>query len=183
VPIPGAPRIDALSQPNVAGAVDPGSLAKKFEAEIDPTGAARVMAAGPGLFIFVSLGIPEQTMQRLVEQAARARAVLVLRGLEKESIRDTVLRVQRLIGNRQVSFQIDPQAFVRYGIAKVPTFALVRAGAFAEKCAEHACMPGDSFASVAGDVSLDYALEHIQKNAPRFAREAGVFQSRLGRQR
>jgi conjugal transfer pilus assembly protein TrbC len=130
---------------------------------------------------FVSLGIPDATMQRLVEQAERAHAVLVLRGIERDSIRETVLRVQRLIGNRQVSFQIDPQAFERYGISKVPTFALVRAGALAQKCAEHACMPGDSFASVAGDVSLDYALAHIQKSAPRFAKEAQVFLTRMGR--
>jgi len=30
-------------------------------------------------------------------------------------------------------FQIDPQAFERYGISKVPTFALVRAGAVFHK--------------------------------------------------
>lgn len=180
-PITSIPKIEALPQPQSRDPVDPQGVAKRFEAGGEAMQAARGTLAGPGLLVFASLGIPETTLQGLIEQAARAQAVLVLRGIEKESIRQTAAHVQRLIGRRQVSVQIDPQAFERYGIEKVPTFAVVRAGAQTQKCAEHACMARDSFASVAGDVSLDYALAYIQNQAPGFRKEAQVFLSRLGR--
>ena len=139
------------------------------------------MGKGPGLFVFVSLGMPEATLGRLVNQAAQARASIVLRGLAGGSLRDTVARVHKLIGTRQVSVQIDPQAFDRYAVKRVPTFVLARNGERPEACASGTCPPPTDFVSTAGDVSLDYALEHMRRAAPAFQREAGVFLGRLKR--
>jgi len=127
----------------------------------------------------VSFSIPQKTLELLVEQAARAKATLVLRGFVKGSLQDTVLRVQRLIGEREVGFQIDPQAFDRFAIARTPSFVLVREGAQSKPCSSGQCFASDAFVSTAGDVSLDYALEYIQRTAPQYSREAAQFLKRI----
>jgi len=95
------------------------------------------------------------------------------------SLQQTVARAQRLIGQRQVSFQIDPQAFDRFGVSVAPTFVLLKSGSTATPCAAGACFAASSFALVAGDVSLDYALEFFRRSAPAFRREATGLLSKL----
>ena len=41
------------------------------------------------------------------------------------------------------------------------------------------CFANDQFALAAGDVSLDYALEHIQRASPRLAKDASGFLKRM----
>jgi conjugal transfer pilus assembly protein TrbC len=131
--------------------------------------------------VFISFAMPDATLTRLVDQAARAQASLVLRGLAEGSLVRTVARVQQLIGSRKVAVQIDPQAFDRYAVTQTPTFVLVRDGTLPQPCATGLCVPGDRFARTAGDVSLDYALTHIQRSAPGFSKDAGGFLKRLHR--
>ncbi len=177
VPVPSTPKVDMLPQPATRTLIDLEALAKGFDAQ---TGQQALKPnAGPGLLIFISFEMPEPTLARLVDQAARARASLVLRGLVNNSLRDTVERVQRLVGSRQVSVQIDPQAFDRFAVTRTPSFALLRDGAQPQPCGAAACFAADQFAVAAGDVSLDYALEFIQRSAPRLARDAGGFLRRL----
>jgi conjugal transfer pilus assembly protein TrbC len=147
--------------------------------QADAMEAAQSLAKGPGLFVFVSLAMPRPTLQRLIDQAARARASVILRGLATGSLRQTVAQVQPLIGQRQVAVQIDPQAFDRFAIARVPSFVLVRDGTRPESCAAGSCAPPEAFLRTAGDVSLDYALEHMQRAAPAFRADAAPFLARL----
>jgi conjugal transfer pilus assembly protein TrbC len=78
VPVPSTPRIDALPQPATRTPVDLEALAKGFDAQADkPVLGA---ASGPSLLVFVSFAMPEATITRLLDQASRARATLVLRG-------------------------------------------------------------------------------------------------------
>ena len=177
VPTPSTPKVDALSQPATKTPLDLAALAKGFDAQGDPPalGADR----GPGLLIFVSFSMPEATLSKLVDQAARARASLVLRGLVNGSLRDTVERMQALIGTRHVSVQIDPQAFDRFGVVRTPSFVLVRDGARPQQCGTGMCFAADQFVLAAGDVSLDYALQYFQRSAPRVARDATPFLKRL----
>ncbi|HYC49461.1 MAG TPA: type-F conjugative transfer system pilin assembly protein TrbC [Burkholderiales bacterium] len=84
-----------------------------------------------------------------------------------------------MIGQREVAFQIDPQAFDRFAIAKTPSFVLVREGAQSKPCSSGQCFASDAFVSTAGDVSLDYALEYIQRTAPQYSREAAQFLKRI----
>ena len=177
IPVPAAPRIDALPQPATVQAIDLEALAKGFEAQVaQPTLGA---SAGPKLLVFVSLAMPEATMTRLLEQAARARATLVLRGLINGSLRETVERMQRLIGERQVAVQIDPQAFDRFSVVRTPSFVLVRDGAATLPCGAGICVASDQYVRAAGDVSLDYALRFFQRSAPRMAGDAATFLQRL----
>ena len=131
----------------------------------------------PQLLIFISLSMPEPTLDRLVEQAAHAGAGLVLRGLAEGSLTRTVARLQRLIGQRATSIQIDPQAFDRFGVRQVPTFVLTTANAGATGCAPGLCDQRHVMAS--GDVSLDYALSVFERSAPDHAADARTFLRRL----
>jgi len=179
LPTPDAsPRIDALPKPLTQTLPDLSAIARGYAADRQAAGGT---SKGPGLFVFASLGMPEATLMRLFEQAARAQASIVIRGLAGGSLRDTVARVQKLIGARQVSVQIDPQAFDRYAVKRVPTFVLARNGERPESCSSGSCPPPTDFVSTAGDVSLDYALEHMRRTAPAFQLETGVFLGRLKR--
>lgn len=178
---PRGPSIDALPQPATRTPIDLEALARGYASQTDSMAAAQGLASGPGLFVFVSLSMPRPALEKLVDQAARARASVILRGFAQGSLRETVAQVQGLIGKRQVAVQIDPQAFDRFSIVRVPSFVLMRDGTRPESCAAGTCAPPEGFLRVAGDVSLDYALEHMQRAAPAFTAEAAPFLARLGR--
>lgn len=183
-PVPAAPRaapdIAALPQPATARALDLGALAQGYTDHAERIEAAQRSSPGAALLVFVSFTMPAATLERLVDQAARTQATLVVRGLINGSLRETVARIQQAIGRRTVAFQIDPQAFDRFAIVKTPTFVLVRAGAQGQPCGTGQCMPPHAFVATSGDVSLAYALRFIARQAPGFAREARRSLARLG---
>ena len=169
------PRIDKLPQPATVAPLDLGAVSNGF-ASLAPD-AALPRRSGPSLLVFISFSMPETTLLRLVEQASRTRATLVLRGLVGRSLVQTAARVQALIGPRRAAIQIDPQAFDRYGVTQTPTFVLLRDVA-SQACDTGQCAPQDDHAKVAGDVSLDYALRHIQRSSLRFAKDAATLLQR-----
>lgn len=176
IPPAGVPNIGALPSPTPSQArqqVDLGAVAKGFEASATAP-ATLLPGGGPALLVFISFSMPDATLARLVEQATRSNATLVVRGLISNSLQQTALRARQLIGPRKVGFQLDPQAFDRFGVNVVPTFVLLKDGAVPAPCAAGTCYPNASFAAVSGDVSVDYALEHIKRTAPSFGKEAGV---------
>jgi conjugal transfer pilus assembly protein TrbC len=169
---------EAIPMPK--GNVEVEALARRYEANRQAfEGDRGPMADAPALLVFVTLAMPEPTLKLVIDQAARARAVLVLRGLEHASIRRTAAHVRQLIGQEQVEWLIDPQAFDRYGVEQAPTFVLVKAGAQASDCARGSCIAPEAFASVTGDVSIAYALEAIARRAPRFQPETRLFLDRM----
>jgi conjugal transfer pilus assembly protein TrbC len=173
------PRVDALPVPATQTPVDLEALARGFATA---TGAPALPGADePRLIVFISLSMPEATLTRLVDQAARARAQLLLRGLSEGSLPRTAARIQQLIGTRPVAVQIDPRAFDRYAIQRVPSFVLTRGGEPNTACSGEQCARSDDHVIATGDVSLDYALAHFQRLAPAFAKDAGRFLDRLGR--
>jgi conjugal transfer pilus assembly protein TrbC len=179
VPVPSTPRIDALPAPQTQRRIDLGAVARGYEAMGAPTPDAAALHKGPSLLVFVSFSMPEPALDRLVDQAARSGATLLLSGLVEGSLQQTVARAQRLIGQRRVGFQIDPQAFDRFSVGVTPTFVLIKDGAAPQPCAAGTCYPAAAFVSASGDVSVDYALEYLKRAAPAFSREAGTFLSKL----
>jgi conjugal transfer pilus assembly protein TrbC len=161
-----AVNVDAIPQPK--GQVDIAGLARAYEANRQAFEGPALAADVPTLLVFVTLAMPEATLRLLVDQAARVHAVLVLRGLQNSSIRQTTARVQHLLGESAAQFNIDPQAFDRFGVRSAPTFVLLKAGARVADCAAGACAASDEFAAIAGDVSIDYALQAIAQRSPRF---------------
>jgi conjugal transfer pilus assembly protein TrbC len=125
--------------------------------------------------------MPQASLQLLTDQAARAGAVLVLRGLKAQSMRQTVAVVQELIGTRRVAWVIDPEAFTRFAVRQAPTFVLTLTDAAndAHGSCRAGCATPASFVSVTGDVSLDYALETIQRRQPQAAPRAEPLLKRL----
>jgi conjugal transfer pilus assembly protein TrbC len=171
VPVSGTPRIDNLPQPVTRMPIDLEAISKGFDVQNGAHTAAMTPGkAGPKVLIFVSFALPEATLQRLVDQAARAGATLVLRGLVNGSTRETVTRMQALIGSRRVAVHIDPEAFDRYRITRTPTFVLVVDGAGAEACASRVCGSSQQSVKVAGDVTLDYAMQYLSRRSQGSAR-------------
>lgn len=178
-PVPARPNLYALPTPAARAPIDLEALARGYASQAQEMSRAEGLVSGPGLLVFVSLSMPQPTLQRLIDQAARAQASIVLRGFADGSLRTTVAQVQRLIGDRQVAVQIDPQAFDRYAVTRVPTFVLVRDGARPVACAGGSCGPSEIFLRTSGDVSLDYALEYMQRSAPGFGSAADIFLKRI----
>lgn len=171
-------NLDAIPMPK--GNIDVEGLARAYEQNRQAFEKDQGYGSDqPVLLVFVTLGMPEPTLRLLIDQAARTRAIMVLRGLENASIRQTAAHVQQLIGEKQVEWLIDPQAFDRFGINQAPTFVLLKARAPINDCASGSCIAPNAFAAIAGDVSIDYALEAIERRAPRFGPEAKLFLKRI----
>jgi len=176
--VTGAPRLDRLPQPLQGRPVDVAAIARGFEAA-GASAVGRALEQGPQLLVFVSLSMPEGALRKLVEQAERARAVLVLRGLKDGSMVKTAAAVRQLLGERKAALQIDPQGFDRFGVNQVPTFVLLRDGTQAQRCADASCVPASSYATLVGDVTIEYALEWIETHSSNTQREAKVLLQRL----
>jgi conjugal transfer pilus assembly protein TrbC len=181
-PFPGSERIASQPTPQV-----PRIDAKPAGIDIEPLthGKLHLPAVGAKaapLRIFVTLDMPRASLDLLTDQAARTGAVLVLRGLKSQSMRETLRAVGDLIGNRKVAWVIDPEAFTRYGVNKAPTFVLALTDP-RSPAAQHGCSTGcatsATFVSVAGDVSLDYALEAMLRGRPDAAPVAEPLLKRL----
>jgi conjugal transfer pilus assembly protein TrbC len=177
--VPPRPNLDALPRPATQSSLDLEALARGYAAQTAPLAAARGLQRGPGLIVFISLTMPRPSLDRLLDQAARAGASVVLRGFAQGSLRRTVAEIQALIGQRALAVQIDPPAFDRFGITQVPSFVLVRDGARPADCSAGHCSAASDFLKTAGDVSLDYALRHMANAAPAFRDAVHPFLSRL----
>jgi conjugal transfer pilus assembly protein TrbC len=185
-PFPGSERIASQPTSHV-----PRIDAKPAHIDLEALarGKTFIPAAGPianangaPLRIFVTLDMPHASLELLTHQASRTGAVLVLRGLKAQSMRETLRTVGDLIGNRTVAWVIDPEAFTRYGVQQAPTFVLTltdaRSPATPQGCSTD-CPTAATFVSVAGDVSLDYALEAILCGRPDIAPRAEPLLKRL----
>ena len=126
--------------------------------------------------------MPAASLKGLVDQAARSGATLVLRGLKDQSMRKTVAAAHELIGERQVAWQIDPEAFMQFGVERAPTFVLLTGGAGGrarESSCTVDCPLASSFVAIAGDVSIDYALQSMVRQVPSAGPHAEPFLKRL----
>ncbi|MEO8152374.1 MAG: type-F conjugative transfer system pilin assembly protein TrbC [Rhizobacter sp.] len=175
---PVMPKLGAMPTPQTKPSVDVGALAGQFLSQMQPISPAD-LAPQPKLLVFVTLALPADTLTALVVQAERAQATLVLRGMVNNSLRETGAAVRKIVGKHRVGFTIDPDAFDRYGVTRAPSFVLAKASVSTKPCADKHCTAVDGFALIAGDVSLDYALERIEQRAPRFKTEAREFLKRM----
>ena len=195
-PFPAPAKIDA-QPPRLIPQLPP---AQPASSTIDIAAIANQGAALPAqaavatdptaLRIFITLEMPRGSLGRLVDQAARSGAVLVLRGLKAQSLRETLAATSALLGTRRVNWVIDPDAFARYHVEVAPTFVLTLADASpatslaalterAEPRDDTGCTTPTAFVSVTGDVSLDYALAIISRRSPAAAPSAKQILDRL----
>lgn len=158
-PAPAPPRIDL---PHAPAPIDIEMLARSGAPLTRPAPATATSAVR----IFITLAMPRASLQLLIDQAARSGAVLVLRGLKADSMRQTLTAVADLIGEHRVAWVIDPEAFTRYRIEHAPTFVLdIDPRASRSTCGTECRIP-PGFVSVSGDVSLGHALDVMARHHP-----------------
>ena len=139
-----------------AEGVDPAAIAENFK----QGGPKPKDEDAPELIIFASLSRPEASLRKIGEQAKRAGAVVVFRGLKHGFAMggwNRSMQALKPIADTGAEVQVHPELFTRYNVTAVPTVVVTatpQAG-----CQDDACA-GQS-ASVLGDVTLDYALETL----------------------
>lgn len=135
---------------------DPAALAQRYQSTQAPAPAERWYP----VMVFASLSMPEATLKRIGEQARRAGAAVIFRGLRYGMGQGNWKRsvdAMKPVADTGAVVLIDPRQFERFDIRTVP--AVVVSLNALEDCAEGAC--ANRSARVDGDVSLDYALERV----------------------
>ncbi|MDP2369170.1 type-F conjugative transfer system pilin assembly protein TrbC [Rhodoferax sp.] len=150
-------RMPDIVNPMPTTKADPSAIAARY-ANVGKQSAPAT------LLIMVSYSMPPEAIARLASMASQVGATLVLRGMVDNSMEKTASVSAEFIKRYpNLQIQIDPTVFRRFEVTQVPTFVLTRSTGEDKSCTK-GCDPADSFVSVVGDVSLDYALEYITRN-------------------
>ena len=123
----------------------------------------------PALFYFFSFSMPRPSLREAAEESAAAGAVMVLRGLSGGNLRETALRISKLIGKSGTEAWIDPLLFECFSVGAVPQLVLAYGQPAGGNC------EAARYVKVSGNVSLPYALGLMEKEDPN----AGMFIKRL----
>jgi len=118
--------------------------------------------AAERLYYFFSFSMPEESLKAAFADGEKIGLIAVLRGLPEGSPKESLMRLQQLLGERKIEVVIDPLLFRLYDITVVPT--LVYAEGVNSTC-EH-CGPAPKHWKAAGDVPLATALENLSHSAP-----------------
>lgn len=149
-------RLPELGSANSPSPIDPAVIAKKYRGE--PTNDE------PSLLVLVSFSLPKESLERIALQASKSGAFLVFRGTVDNSLKKTADVVAAFVEKYPgLQVQIDPTVYKRYAVAHVPTYILAKKSEDKTACSK-ACDISESFLSVAGDVTLDYALEQFSQS-------------------
>ncbi len=126
------------------------------------------------LMIFVTMGMPGKALINLARQAARTRAVLVLRGVDGGIAKGNWSRAMEAlkpIAETGASIMIHPDLFRAYKIVQAPTFVLTT-GQQGEACLNNLRNECGQSLRATGDVTLDYVLERWAQGGSPLAAEA-----------
>jgi len=165
-------------QPSPAG-VDMDALLARY----DELGMVS-QADGEQLLVFISSSMPKTSLRLLARQAAAVGAPLVLRGVVGESFPTTGEFMREVYGDDEprAHAMIDPTLFGRFDVHQAPAFVLVPSGvcvAGVRNCPDSTPV----HVHIAGDVTLDYALDFIARTRPEFRPTATRLLSRLDSRR
>lgn len=113
-------------------------------------GWTQLMIASTGtVTVFVSLSMPNSSIQAWIEDANQYQATVVLRGLVNNSLKETIARMKSLFTEETLmGIRIDPNAFRRYNIEAVPAVVVDDAST-------------NSYTVIYGDTSLASALKSL----------------------
>lgn len=135
--------------------IDPIEVAERFKARsFDPT-----LKEETDLLVFVSFSLPEASLKRIAYESKKSGAVMVLRGMKDNSLRET----QKAAGGLAAlgaKVMIHPDLFTQYAVTEVPTFVLANSGS------QSSCDDGNQCENrfaVKGDVSLHYVLDKFSQ--------------------
>jgi len=103
------------------------------------------------VMVFVSFSMPDASIQQWLDAAHRYHASVLIRGLVNNSFRNTTAKVLSLVKDTEgqkakTGVSLDPVAFQKYNINRVPAVVVTH---------------GDAFDVIYGEVSLRFALNKI----------------------
>ena len=119
--------------------IDLDKLLSKYKYNYDP----QSHKVGEGILIFVSLSMPRIALKELAEGAKRIGGILVIRGMQDNSLTKTANSMSAL-SSQGVGAIIHPELFRDYAVKQVPAFVLSENGVYDK---------------LSGNVSLEYALD------------------------
>jgi len=165
-----SPRFEAIE--TKPGGIDIEEIMSNREKVLNPKEAPEHR-----LLVFVSLSMPKESLRRALADAERAQSAVVMRGLVDGSFKKTLETMQTVMeGRKQSNFQIDPVKFKLFDVQQVPTTVLIVGDI--DRAPNKELSPPKHYA-VAGDVSLDYALDAIVRSRPDAEATAAPFIDRL----
>jgi conjugal transfer pilus assembly protein TrbC len=150
------PKLDLGSAPSV----DIESIAKQYRAKVPDI-------KQDDLFVFASFSMPLKSLERLMSDASKVGAVVVFRGFKNNSWKETAEAIAAL-KNEGVNAVVNPNAFKAFKVKVVPVVVIIAPNAL-QNLNDDGLASAKDFASVTGDVTLDYALERIAKTNQAFA--------------
>ena len=129
--------------------------------------AARIAGGTDGrptateILVFTSLSVPAASWRQWAQDAARAGAPLVLRGVAAGGLRRTAGEIRVRLGEHKAGIAIDPRLFLLFGIERVPAVVAVPGGV--PPCESRGCSddPAPPHDLVAGNIGLVAALEAV----------------------
>ena len=134
------------------------ALSPLLDAQKNPSADAK------GVMVFVSLSMPDASLQQLLMQSADLQVPLIVRGVLPQGFTATVKRMNHLIDNKgktiNSGFAINPQWFTQFGITQVPAFVAIKT----EKCQANLPCSNDDFDVIYGNVSLYDALNLLAQH-------------------
>jgi conjugal transfer pilus assembly protein TrbC len=127
----------------------------------------------PELLVFISFGMPKQSLKQWAEEVKRAEGTLLLRGFIDNSLQKTTQHILELLGPEpNIEIAIDPETFQQLKIQMVPAVVIKQPSAFNQNASPR-------FDIVTGDTSLEKALERIkQSGSPEGQKAARHFLKR-----
>lgn len=122
--------------------------------------------SGPVVYVFVSLGMPDEALQRYVREAYDIGAVVLIRGFVDQSFAATQARIAALFNEETLGgIAIDPRPFQAFGIDRVP--AIVYAESQVMPCGDLGCVvETPEHHIVRGNITISAALELFGETAP-----------------
>lgn len=184
--MPSAAEIEQASAPvtvpDIGGLAGPSNVdVGQLAAQMEQAGAGenRLNLTQPQLIAFISLEMPRESLKRILEQASKLDAKVVLRGMRNRSMRQTVAAIQEISAGSQTGAALHPQLFSRFGVNQVPAVVLALPGALNGDCQQTSCSDPRSYAKVSGDVTLDYALDLIARQVPELQGAAQMFLAKM----
>ncbi|EPP9316346.1 type-F conjugative transfer system pilin assembly protein TrbC [Acinetobacter baumannii] len=114
-----------------------------------------------GILAFASLSMPKDALNKLVTDVTKAGGVVVFRGFKDGNYMEMAKAISQ-IGVKSANIQINPNAFKQYRVDSVPAIVLVKPRA-EENLDEEGCVLPENHSKITGDISLEYALEQMEK--------------------
>lgn len=149
---------DELRKQQQGFGVDPMEVAERYKQLQRAT-----KPEAEDLYVFVSLSMPMDTLKALGAQTAKAGGIMVFRGIKGGIAKGNWqkwLTAVKPIAETGVTINIDPELFTAHQVRSVPMFVL----RYRPEGCNIASQCATQDEEVIGDVTLDYALEHMTGN-------------------